>query len=112
MYNYNDQEYQEALESDARYERLQDRIHRESTPGYPPCNKLHPTRMAVISARSEDGTLFYSRGTWADDIQDAAIMNYSIAARYLRMRKASSKFKKNQWLYQLKVRRLGIEASE
>src|SRR6266576_3760178 len=63
-----------------RAERHEDRVYSESLPGvYPPCNPIKPTVLAVISGRSEDGTMFYSKGgMWSSYIESHCVMNYSI----------------------------------
>ncbi len=98
-----------------RAERHEDRVYSESLPGvYPPCNPIKPTVLAVISGRSEDGTMFYSKGgMWSSYIESHCVMNYSIAARYVRMRKHCSKFKFGvfgEQMYGVRVRRIGVES--
>lgn len=104
--------YKNQQEIEARAERLDDRIYRESVPNKKP-NEWHATTMAVITGRSEDGTMYFCKGgMWSSDIEGASILRYGIAARYVRMRSVCQRFKQGEWtsrMYQVRVRRVGIE---
>jgi hypothetical protein len=76
---------------------------------------MNLTGLAIISARSEDGAMYYTRGGfWADHLEGATMMRIKVAERLVSLKRKQIQMQRagDRWLYGLTVRRIALVNAE